>query len=240
MDTEAFITRTSNYSHYEFINKDISEFANWRNDNNLFYKYVDFILNKSDCPTLKIDYEIPYEDMYNEAISNWHRLVPHRVNDGLGWKSMCIHGTKTEETNTWETASYNYSSQPTHTWTDLADTCPKTKEWLMSFPCVNYQRVRFMILEPGGYITVHRDKDYRKISAINIALNNPENFYFYMEDAGHVPWNPGDIRLIDNGRYHALKNNGKDYRVHFIIHADWKYELLKLACESYDKLVYAL
>ena len=54
-----------------------------------------------------------------------------------------------------------------------------------------YDRVRYMFLEPGGFITPHNDYEHDKLGPLNISLNNPENCYFKMiTDNAYVPWKP--------------------------------------------------
>lgn len=237
METTNFIESVKKISHYQNIKFPDKNFLGWNKDYKITDEYARFIFSSSNCASLKLDINIPYEEMFQEAFNNFHRLVEHRGSDNIGWSSMCIHGTTTEETNTWTTPSYGYKEEPIYNWTDLADSCPVTKNWLKSFPCKSYQRVRFMILQPGGIIHVHKDKNYRKLSAINVALNNPIGCHFFMEDAGEIPWEPGDVRLIDNGRLHAIVNNSQTPRVHMIIHGDWSFDISKLACSAFDKLI---
>ena len=51
------------------------------------------------------------------------------------------------------------------------------------FPYKNYYRLRFMLLEPGGFITPHKDTDTNKLSPINMALNHPKGCLMKM--SGH-------------------------------------------------------
>jgi hypothetical protein len=95
-----------------------------------------------------------------------------------------------------------------------------------------------MLLEPGGYIMPHKDNDKRKLQAINIALNNPEDCNFGMENYGLIPWSPGDVRLIDISTVHAVWNNSFTPRIHMIIHG-WPIQQYRnyrnLIIESYEK-----
>ena len=58
-----------------------------------------------------------------------------------------------------------------------------------------------------------------------------------MEEAGTVPWQPGDVRAIDIGRLHAVKNNSKQNRIHMIVHGHTNHNHKKLLCESFDMLM---
>ena len=64
-------------------------------------------------------------------------------------------------------------------WTDMSKFCPATKNWLENdFGFNSFTRVRFMLIEPGGYIKPHSDTDHSELIAINIALNMPKKCYF--------------------------------------------------------------
>ena len=77
------------------------------------------------------------------------------------------------------------------------------------FPFTSFDRVRFMLLEPGGFIQPHADYDER-LAAYNIAVSNPPGVDFAMEDAGCIPWEVGDVRAIDIGRKHSVINNSNE------------------------------
>ena len=86
---------------------------------------------------------------------------------------------------------------PEYDWTELADLCPITKQWLQNLGFKKYQRVRFMLLDPGGYINPHRDVDVRKLHAWNVAINNPVGHKFVLDGHGIIPWKVGEVRGID-------------------------------------------
>ena len=65
--------------------------------------------------------------------------------------------------------------------------CPITTKFFKEvFPYKTYYRLRFMLLEPQGYITPHIDADINKLSPINIALNNPNGCNFKMKEIGRA------------------------------------------------------
>lgn len=219
-----FITKCEQFSHYETVNTPIENYdAMW-------------ILREAHMSTLKLLIDLPYEAMYNEALAaaskfNWEY---HRNEDGKGWAALTIHGQGAHVTNAPEYVD-GYDRVPFH-WTEVADVCPITKQWLEESPYFyEYMRVRFMLVEPGGYVLPHRDVDVSKLGPINIALNNPDNCNFYMEDAGIVPWQPGDIRLMNVGRKHAVWNNSSEPRIHMIVHSNRGKEFQDLVYRSYQQ-----
>ena len=71
----------------------------------------------------------------------------------------------------------------------------------------------------------------------NFAITNPPGIEFAMEDAGLVPWQPGDVRAIDIGRLHAVKNTSNENRIHMIVHGNADDKHWQLLCESFDMLM---
>ena len=52
-------------------------------------------------------------------------------------------------------------------------------KWLKEdYPCDEYYRVRFLLLEPQGMIAPHSDMPDHKLSPVNIALNHPKKCIF--------------------------------------------------------------
>ena len=55
-----------------------------------------WIIHNSKLATLKLNIEIPYKDMYNEAYNLLHDFCEHRAysdsTPNKGWKSLVIHG----------------------------------------------------------------------------------------------------------------------------------------------------
>ena len=214
-----------------------AEFADWRGNHNVMMDYAQWVHTQSQCPSLKLSISVPVDEIFAEAQASLHKFVTHRDNEGnTGWRSAAIHGISTQHTNSWNTKEYGFDTEPKYGWTQLADDCPVTTEWIKSFPCTRFQRVRFMLLEPGGTIALHRDNQQRALDAINVAITNPDECKFYMEDADFIPWKPGDVRLIDIGRYHTVVNNSSRPRIHMIIHGWWDIDIYRKTCESYDEL----
>jgi hypothetical protein len=175
----------------------------------------------NDCPikSLRLDINIPFEDMYNEACALLDDFYEHR-SDGeshAGWKSLVLHGRGKHITQGDD--QYDLSTLPEMHWTEVADACPKTTYFIKNIlPLDQFLRVRFMLLEPGGYVMPHCDNNNNKLQAFNIALNNPEGCMFGYEGSGLIPWKPGDVRMINIGSKHAVWNNSNTPRIHMIVH----------------------
>lgn len=201
------------------------------------YKWV---LNESRLATLLLDVEVPHEAMLEEALANKHRFVKHRGTDSPGWASMALHGTAVEDTAPVEAlikqGKYTEETAPEYHWTELADSCPVSKQFVQSLGFSLLKRVRFMLLEPGGWITKHRDTETPGIQAWNVSINNPDGHYFAMQDAGFVPWKPGQMRGLDISKYHTVVNTSNEPRIHMIIHGHHDKKFNETIVRSYRKL----
>lgn len=206
---------------------------------------VDFnwIVNESKLPWLELDIEFPYEEMYAEAKAIRHLFVKHRDKDGIGgyqhkgWRSLCIHGIDPHKTNHFVEYGYKSHQETPYRWTEITNMCPiTTKFFKETFPFREYFRLRFMLLEPGGFITPHKDQDFNKLSPINMALNHPEGCLMKMSNhKGFVPFKPGKAMLLDVGNEHAYINKSDEDRYHIIVHGIKTKAYEELVVRSYEK-----
>jgi hypothetical protein len=81
-----------------------------------------------------------------------------------------------------------------------------------------------MLLEPGGFIVLHRDREYTKLSEVNIAVTNPNGCVFRFKNHGTVPFKPGQTNLMDISYEHFVVNNSTEPRLHIIVHSKLKDE----------------
>lgn len=185
----------------------------------------DWVMNRSDWPWLFLDLHVPHEEILAEAKALAPMFVPHRkYDDGAGynhrgWKSLCIHGLSAAQTENF--SSYGHTSHETapYKWTEIAERCPSTVHFLKeTFPFETYYRVRFMWLEPQGYIAPHRDQKESGFFPCNIALNQPQGCEFGMEGQGLLPIKEGDAFLPNISNLHFVQNNSDVDRIHLIIH----------------------
>ena len=210
--------------------------TNLDNENEL----CQWILYKSELPSLLLDVEVPHKEMLEEVKSNMHRFVKHRGNDSPGWSSMALHGTAVEDTAPKEAlirqGKYTEENCPEYHWTELAESCPISKAWVESLGFKLLKRVRFMLLEPGGSITPHRDVDKPGLHACNISINNPKGHIFVQDGSGYIPWQPGQMRAIDISKIHTVVNRGNEPRIHMIIHGHHDTLFRDTIIRSYKKL----
>jgi hypothetical protein len=238
---EDFFKTWADIDHYSVLNPRPEVFSNWKKNNSVKIQYFNWIEKESNCPSLKLDIDVPNELMEQEALSLLHEFVKHRGEDHPGWKSLVIHGYDKHTTDDWSSKAYSFTEKPIYDWTEISEQCPVTKEWLNSvWNYERYDRVRFMLLEPGGFIRPHKDFEIRKLAAYNISINNPDGVEFMMEDAGLIPWTPGDARAIDIGRIHSVRHLGSEPRIHMIIHGAPGPQHIETVCRSYDLLLESL
>jgi len=202
------------------------------------------IVTESGIPWLDLDMVMPHEDMLKEAIAIKDEFVKHRDEDNSGggyrhkgWRSLCIHGITSYKTNHYEQYGYKSNDETPYKWTDICAKCPVTHEFFKYyFPYKTYYRVRFMLLEPQGYITPHQDSFTNRLSPVNIALNNPEGCNFKMKGhKGYLPFAPGKALLLDVGNTHAVYNNSNEDRYHIIVHGKITKEFKELVEHNYAK-----
>ncbi len=196
-------------------------------DPDLNEKNFSWIVGKSGLPWLDLDIPFPYKKMNEEAARLTDRFYDHRVygdhplSDNRGWKSLVIHGLSPEKTM--DSQFYGYPDPRTapYQWTEIADLCPVTTQFFREkWPATRLHRVRFMMLEPGGYILPHVDRDANMLYETNFALNNPAGIFFKMEGHGYVPFKPGQAYILDVSNNHAVVNLSNEKRIHIIVHGE--------------------
>jgi hypothetical protein len=237
-----FIRKCKEKEHYQDLKLPDEKFKRWKEDNSIIPKYAWWIIHESNCPSLVLNIPVPYKEMAAEAEQFIGRYIKHRGSWNPGWSSIAVHGQSADRT---QPADYyieegidtEENSAP-YDWTSIAKDCPVTVDWLKNtFPIKQYQRCRFMLLEPGGYIQPHRDFHTRAMAAFNIALSNPPGIQFAQEDAGLIPWQPGEARSIDIGRKHSVLNRGLENRIHMIVHGKWGDGFERCIIESFEQLL---
>lgn len=194
----------------------------------------------SDAKYLKIDLPVPHEQMHAEASALRSKFIEYRSKDANGWHSLPIIGKSATEPNSWQ--SYFSSAKeaaPYMTWTEIADQCPVTVNWLTSvYPSNSYARVRFMLLESGGKIDFHKDTEHMVLGAVNVAITNPKGCAWHWRDGDSLEFVPGDAYSMNLGYEHSIINNSSEDRYHLIVHhydstSRWK-ELITASMSKYE------
>lgn len=196
----------------------------------------DWICYNSGLPWLELDIKIPVNIILKEIYNIQHLLVSHRdeYNEHKGWKSFCIHGKSFDSTREDE----HYNNSISHHFTKQAkELMPQTVDYFKNqFPAESFKRVRVMLLEPGGYITLHKDDEYNNLSAVNIAITQPDNCHFIMDRYGEIPFTAGKSFLLDIGNMHTVFNLSDQPRYHIIAHAKKNNKFKEIVVNSYNQL----
>lgn len=175
----------------------------------------------SDSKYLKLDIEVPHDKMLQEAKNLRNFFIPYRPDaTNECWHSLPLIGLGKDKPYSWESYAKSSKEAAEKTiWTDFCQECPVTSDWLKNiYPSDLYGRVRFMLLEAGGYIDYHKDMDYSVLGAINVALNNPSNCKWHWKDNESLEFSPGDAYAMNLSYEHSVVNNSTEDRYHLIIH----------------------
>jgi hypothetical protein len=201
----------------------------------------EYLLSEGKC--LKLDLPIPHQAILEEAKAIRDMFIPYRTGeyDHNGWHSVSLHGFSHDKPASYDAYGFTDGGEAAKQfiWTKAADRCPITVEWLKTmFPTKKFARVRFMLLEAGGYIAPHTDAPIPHIEPVNIALSNPDGCDWVWGDGDILKFQPGDICAMNIGLEHSVKNNSNEDRYHMIVHHhdstdEWK-KLLINAMEKHE------
>lgn len=209
-----------------------------------------WILNDATLGWIELDLEIDLDKWQQDCQQANEYFVDHRGQQHPGWNSCCIHGIAVDKTASWTHYGYTDESQVPYQWTALSDKTPYIRQFWKDFPIEKYRRIRFMELEPKGYISPHSDApgnlpgeekgmDILKHGApINIAIIHPTDCHMVVEGYGRVPFAEGKAFIINIRNYHSVINFGDQQRVHLIAHGQYgtrSEEFYKLLIRSYRK-----
>ena len=180
-------------------------------------------------PWLMLDFPTwPWQQMAEEAKTLDEKGLIPTYNDGSnnGWSAVAIYGLSSDSTLPPEEYGYaNYNEARAAgalKWTEIADECPVTTNFFKNdFHYKRYNRIRFMILRPGGVIRWHNDvpdgedPDFN-LGVVNISLTNPDNCFFHLGQWGNIPITDGCMWLFGNNHYHTVVNMSDETRYHMI------------------------
>lgn len=206
------------------------------------------ILNKSGLPWLPLDIQFPHEKMAQEAKAVRDLFVSHRsgtkdggyINGNKGWAALALHGISATNTQSYNMYGYKSEKEVPYQWTEIAERCPVTTSFFKNiYPCDTYYRVRYTIIEPGGFIYPHTDRKESALWEVNLALQNPQGFYFKLAHGGYIPFENGKAFILDVSHEHAVVNLSDEERIHMIVHG---YPLRNvrfqnLISSSYEKMM---
>ena len=182
----------------------------------------------SGRPWLQLDISVPHNSMLSEAVSLREHFVDrcapqenvaHQYPNyyGVGWHALTLHGLPGDQVGHYAQYGYPHEVAVPYTWTEHALDCPVTVAWLQNeWPMKRLYRVRFLLLEPGGSIKEHQDNKSPGLDRASIALRYPEGCEFLV-DKKPVPFADGRAFMLDKSRFHSVRNDSKEDRIHLII-----------------------
>jgi hypothetical protein len=192
----------------------------------------------SDAKSLKLAITVPYTEMLTEAINLRANFIQYNQGNDYrhqGWYSLPLYGLGDDKVLAWKGYGYTNAQDAIDNmnWTIWSALCPVTTSWLKEiFPSNYFGRVRFMLLEAGGYIAPHTDSDLRVLEAVNIALSNSKECLWQWGDGTELSFTPGDAYAMNISYEHAIYNRSNEDRYHLIIHhydslPEWKELMIK-------------
>ncbi len=244
MDIEEFFNHNKQIKHNALSKTIPDEFLLWENSPEVCRSFFNWIRQDSDTGSLKLDITSDISEVVAELSRAEFLAIPHRTDNSQGWRSIVLHGLCSIMTE----APYNYvnlgivDNTAKETWTDASKFFPKTVAWIKeNIPFKQFSRIRVMVLDPGGYIMPHQDIQRSFLGGgLNVAFTNPPGTEFAVEDNGLIPWEPGDIRMINIGKLHSVRNLGNQPRIHMLVYPplmeEWTLESMQLVCRSYIKM----
>ncbi len=197
-----------------------------------YFYFPELIEHLEVHPYLDLKVEFDHEACFKEAEALLDEYVVHRgqefSEDEARWMSLPLRAYKGRKENTLFHTEYTDSDDPYYALTEVAVECPETLKFIENLTNIDScKRIRFMLLEPGAKIKVHRDSpDGSPCLSLNIALNMPQGCEFVIgtdKDGSHnrytekIPMTAGSVMLINVGNYHYVENNSEQNRIHMII-----------------------
>lgn len=200
-------------------------------------------------PYLDLKISFDAKKLFDEAFKARDYFVTHREYDQKSsesagkWKSLGLRTLFGDYTKTNYHTEYNFEGNPFYANTVFAQLCPETIRFLNTLTDLNKcERIRFMLLEPGASIKVHRDSTRPTSLAVNISLNMPDGCEMHAQlnaDGSENPYtvkipfkDSGSVILFNNAKYHKVVNNSSIPRIHIIFHGPIRFtdnELISLA-----------
>jgi hypothetical protein len=194
---------------------------------------------------LKLDIKVPHKEMAAEAIALRDKFILYRNQDSYGhqgWHSLPLYGLGLDKPMSWDAYGYANANDAAKdfNWTEVAEHCPITVNWLKNkFPSKKLGRVRFMLLEAGGFISPHKDSPFSIPDPVNIALTNPKDCIWQWGDRTTLDFEPGSAYAMNISYEHSVYNYSTEDRYHLIVHhhdstTEWK-TMMTTALEKQDE-----
>lgn len=187
----------------------------------MFYeKYKEDVYPQTDeinqLPYLKLDMRAPFDGILQEVMVNidFFRSFHDHHKD---WKHLILHGISENHNEHSEFYGYGTEAEAPYRWTTHGDSCQVTRSFVEGLPFEHLYRVRFVLLEPGGYMLPHKDLEQPGYTDLNICITQPENCFFIVKGGGCIPFKPGDVYSVNKFHTHSIINMGEEPRIHLMV-----------------------
>lgn len=189
-------------------------------------KKYDWIINKSNIPYLKLDLELPFEDIFKEVLEIKDNAISQQGNNS--WKGTVLHGLSSDKPRPASFYGYKDEDEAPYIWTKVAENSKFTKNWIeKTFPFEKLYRVKMNLLSPGGEIGPHVDGKKHILGVsdltspehvvyITLAVEWPKDIVFNV--GKHIlPIKTGDAYLINFSHLHEVYNHTNKDRYSIIV-----------------------
>lgn len=177
------------------------------------------IKRSSSLPWIELtQLKVPAKEIFYEYLSNNKKIQFYHHNRGhlnKGWLAHTLYGYG--ENRTLSYLEYRNTSLKKH-WSQSIQYFPITCAFIKELPYTHLYDVRFLLLNPGGYIYPHTDTQSMCLDPLNIAIRFPKNCFFKFKDFGYLPISTGKGFIINIGYEHSVLNLSKESRLHLVIH----------------------
>jgi len=220
-----------------------TEFSDWNTNDHTCELFYDWIRAKSDVGSLKLNIPCDAKFLAKEISAKIDIAFTHRSETAIGWRSIVLHGMSSIMSD-YKTEYIEKGIIPNNAvedWTDVSKYFPYTVEWIKEvMPFNTYERIRIMVLDAGGKIYPHKDLPQSTLSiGINVAITHPNNIEYAVENSGLIPWKEGDVRVINVGKLHSVRNFSHEPRIHLLVYPQrnekWNLEGMRLVCKGYEQ-----
>jgi Aspartyl/Asparaginyl beta-hydroxylase len=180
-----------------------------------------WIVFRGGLPFLELDLEVP-DTLLPEASAVQDAFVPHRDGEYAhhGWRAACIHGLSPAHTQGARAYGHPSDLAAPYRWCEeVSARTPRTVAWVRTwFGDAELFRIRYMLLEPNGFVAPHTDWKLPSMIGLNVALNMPAGCRFMLDSVGALPMRAGKAYLLDLSHVHSVINEGSEPRFHMILH----------------------
>ncbi len=102
-------------------------------------------------------------------------------------------------------------------WSSSIKYFPETYKFIQSLPYKELYDVRFLLLNPGGYISPHTDLPIMCLDPLSIAIYVPANCFFKFTKFGYLPVQTGKAFILNIGYEHEVLNLSHEARLNLVI-----------------------